>query len=638
MVYDIEFCICGCIVILAVLVSYYSKKNIPILQNTTFIVLTWAAFFAALTDASSAFIINNPNVAPHTVNYFINYFCVIFNNATSFMFAVYCIAITDTIKTMNKLTKTALAVLAVIDVIVIGLSPLLNWVFYIDENNTYTRGNALYVLYVTAACFLIFGACYVHYYRNIVDKEKQRAIRLFIIISMLSVFIQLIIPSVLIQSFGIAICIMLIYSNIQRPQELENAETNTLNEIALKQMLNARFASNSVFYIVVIHIADAEFLRNAVGTEQLNELLKSVAEYIHKLSSKSMLYIADNDKFFLAIDSNAYEFIDELLNETKKRFIQPWKCGDMETIMHAHICLIKCPDDAQNIQHIFDYAHCLNNKSHESTCGIFYSDQLDINYKLRKNQIQNAIEYALHNDTFEVYYQPIVDGKSGKMVSAEALLRLNDPVMGFVSPEEFIPVAEKNGNILVIGRMVFESVCRFINREDIAKKGIKYIEINLSVVQCMQQQLVDELIQIIDKYGVGKEQIVLEITETVANYSPEMLTINMHRLSELGIGLALDDYGTGYSNMSFMLEMPFNIVKIDKSIIWSSFSNNKSRIALTHTIAMIKNLGMEIVAEGVETKEHVDKLIEMECEYLQGYYFAKALTEREFIMMLDSNL
>lgn len=637
MIYDIHFCICACIVIFAVLVSYYSKKSIPITQNTTFLVLTWAAFLAALTDAGGAFIMNNPSAVPYTINYLVNFLCVLFNNTTSFMFAVYCVAITDTIKTMNKYAKAALAVLTVIDVIIIGFTPFTNWVFYIDDNNLYNRHTALYVLYVTAACFLIYGACYVHYYRNVVDKEKQRDIKLFIIISMTSVLVQLLIPSILIQSFGIAICIMLIYSNIQRPQELENTETNTLNDIAFKQMLNARFAGNNLFYIVVIHINDAEFLRSAVGNDQLNGLLKSIAEYIYRLSSKSMLYIADNDKFFLAIEGNAYMIIEELLNEIKKRFTEPWKCGDMETILHAHICLIKCPDDAQNIQHIFDYAHCLNNKPHEGTCGIFYAEKLDINYKLRKNQIQNAIDYALHNDTFEVYYQPIVDGKTGRVVSAEALLRLNDPLMGFISPEEFIPVAEKNGNILRIGRMVFESVCRFINKEDITKKGIKYIEINLSVVQCMQQQLVDELLEIIDRYNVGEDQIVLEVTETVANYSPEMLTINMNRLSELGIGLALDDYGTGYSNMTFMLETPFNIVKLDKSIVWSSFSNQKSKIALADTIAMIKNLGMEIVAEGVETKEHADKLIEMECEYLQGYYFAKALPEREFIEMLDRN-
>jgi EAL domain-containing protein (putative c-di-GMP-specific phosphodiesterase class I) len=204
--------------------------------------------------------------------------------------------------------------------------------------------------------------------------------------------------------------------------------------------------------------------------------------------------------------------------------------------------------------------------------------------------------------------------------------------MGYLNPEEFIPMAEKNGMILKIGEFVFRTVCQMMARERIWEKGIDYIEVNLSVVQCMQEDICEMLYGIMDEYEVPYSCINLEITETVL--SKDILWDTMERMVVGGVTFSLDDYGTGYSNLTNILKYPFHIVKLDKSMVWSAMEDERAMLALKHTVAMVLDLDMYIVAEGVETEEMVKTLTELGCEYLQGYYFSRPVCEADFLEKL----
>lgn len=249
--------------------------------------------------------------------------------------------------------------------------------------------------------------------------------------------------------------------------------------------------------------------------------------------------------------------------------------------------------------------------------------------KRRESKILQIMKNALANGTFQVYYQPIYSTSQEKFHSAEALIRLYDNELGFISPEEFIPMAEKNGMILKIGEFVFRTVCRMMARERIWEKGIDYIEINLSVVQCMQEDICEMLYGIMDEYDIPYSCINLEVTETTI--AKDVLWDTMERMTVGGVTFSLDDYGTGYSNLTNVIKYPFHIVKLDKSMVWYAMENETAMRALRHTVAMLQDLDMCIVAEGVETKEQKDILQEMGCEYLQGYYFSKPVPEKEFL-------
>ena len=195
-------------------------------------------------------------------------------------------------------------------------------------------------------------------------------------------------------------------------------------------------------------------------------------------------------------------------------------------------------------------------------------------------------------------------------------------------------LAEKTGIILRIGEFVFESVCKTLSEINLEECGIEKIDVNLSVTQCMQEILAEQILTIRKMYKVPTSVINMEITETAMAHTPEVLLKNIQKLVDAGIEFSLDDYGSGYSNMNYMLSIPFSMIKIDKGIVWTAAKNERAYLALKSTISMISDLGMSVLAEGVETEEQAKWLTELGCDYLQGFYFAKPMPKQEFITLM----
>ena len=237
-----------------------------------------------------------------------------------------------------------------------------------------------------------------------------------------------------------------------------------------------------------------------------------------------------------------------------------------------------------------------------------------------------------------VYYQPIYSCEKQRITGAEALVRMKDEKGNFISPEDFIPIAEKNGCIYRIGEFVFDSVCRTMKKIEPEYYGIEKIDVNLSVMQCMQRNMAESLLSIAQSYKVDLKHINFEITETASADYPEVLKQNMLKFDEAGIELSLDDYGSGYANMNYMISLPFKMIKIDKGIVWAAFSSAKVMMALRATITMIKSLGMTVLAEGVETEEQKIWLEENGCDFLQGYYFSRPIPQDEYVELLETQI
>ena len=200
----------------------------------------------------------------------------------------------------------------------------------------------------------------------------------------------------------------------------------------------------------------------------------------------------------------------------------------------------------------------------------------------------------------------------------------------------FIPEAEKNGSIHKIGSFVFESVCDLIASEEFEALGLHYIEINLSVVECMREMLADEIIETLAQFGVSHDKINLEITETFAASSQKVMEENIRKLTEAGISFSLDDFGTGYSNMQSIALLPLAITKLDKT--FASLENNeRMTVVVEHSIDLIKALQMKIVVEGVENKEMLERFSSLGCEYIQGYYFSRPLPREDFVKFIKEH-
>ncbi|MBR5745668.1 MAG: EAL domain-containing protein, partial [Clostridia bacterium] len=251
-------------------------------------------------------------------------------------------------------------------------------------------------------------------------------------------------------------------------------------------------------------------------------------------------------------------------------------------------------------------------------------------------RIEEILDRAIKQNCIRMYYQPIYDMKTGCFRSAEALARLFDPEYGMISPAIFIPAAETQGFIIPIGDTVLENVFRFISERDPVRLGLSYVEINLSVAQCMESVLPDKIRALQQKYNVDPGMINFEITETTFENINEIMVENVNKLIDMGYSFSLDDYGIGYSSIQRVNRIPFKLIKIDKSMLDEVSSDNGRKI-LEHTVHMMQSIGKQLVAEGAETRSVVDMLANTHCDHVQGFYFARPMPEDEFLSFLEKH-
>ena len=306
--------------------------------------------------------------------------------------------------------------------------------------------------------------------------------------------------------------------------------------------------------------------------------------------------------------------------------------------MDSCLCVFSCPQDFDNYDKMMSFVYSFYSYLPANGNITFLADENDKQkYKFHlRNEIDHIISKAIEENRFEMYYQPIYSVKHKKFISAEALIRLKDEKFGFIPPDLFIKAAENNGTILQIGEIVLDNVCNFISRCTEAKLQINFFEINLSMKQCVQVDLKDKILFYLKKYNLKPEQANLEITETAANTAQDIVLDNIKALKDIGVSFALDDYGTGYSNLSRIISLPLKIVKIDKSMTDKVF-DSKINSVLKYSVSLLKEVGMEIVVEGVETEDVLNCFVQMGCDYIQGYHFSKPLPEADFIEFIKKH-
>jgi len=251
--------------------------------------------------------------------------------------------------------------------------------------------------------------------------------------------------------------------------------------------------------------------------------------------------------------------------------------------------------------------------------------------------LNNELIFAIKNEEFEIYYQPIVNIKTHIIESCEALIRWNHPSKGLIFPDAFIPFAEKNDLLLKIGDYVIEQICKQYNQwNKLENTTLKSIAVNISPKQFNKDDFEEKLINNIKKYNVNPKHLKLELTESVIVDNLDDTVSKIVRLKDIGFEFSMDDFGTGYSSLSYLKNLPFNYLKVDQSFI-KNILHDENDIKLVKTIATIsKQFGFLVIAEGVETKEHVEFLETIDCNYYQGYVTSKAVNSKEFITMINN--
>ena len=597
--------IAAAFVLLTALVAYHLRKYSDNFQSRVYRVM----LYALLVVSTSDFLLFWKEITfGKTGTTVLLYICILGQVVAAAAYLLYILCLTGRVERFIRKEKGWLFVPAWIVIALLVVQLFIPYLFKVGTDGSYQRQNGIMLFYLCMIYFYLMGEVFLVRFRKRLSFEV-----LFSTTAVVSVFtlvLHIAFPGFRFQFFGMAMCVLLYLISSERPQEYTVPELEIMNRRAFLKESEERLLGSERFPMLVIKVHNLKVMRQTLGNDSVNEFLKEMVAFFRKLIDNSRIYQFSQSVYVLALDRKKKDIDSSLLiRQILDRFEQPWHSGSVETKFRIHISSIVCPRDANNLNGLIDYIQYMRSLSSENGNVVLKTAEMDIDRPKRELRIRKLLNDAVDHKGFEVFYQPIYSVTENRIVSAEALIRLKDQSMGYISPEEFIPIAEKSGMIMQIGEFVFETVCRFIREKQLTDYGLQYIEINLSVVQCMQENLAERLTEIMKKYHVAPAQINLEITETAAAHS-DMLENNIKILHKQGIEFSLDDYGSGYSNTDYLFRFPFRIVKIDKTILWEAFKNEKAMIALRNTIRMIKELGLEIVVEGVENQEYVDYLTE----------------------------
>lgn len=630
-------------VVILLIIDFLKNKKLPLRSTVVFGCFLFVGAFNLVADFVSYFTLLNYQVVPGWVNRIVH---IAFIGSLELLTVCLFLYVFYLHGAQKRLVKWQV-ILAVTPFVLAAVTSVFASIEYIvDEHGAYSTGLMVYILYgsivvyVLATCVLLFRK------NNNVSKESNAdyararitvavGLGIWIVVAL----IQFITKYVLISSIGNSLMLLYIYLNFENPKRYADDETDTLNRQAFHIMVPEMLARRRTFWLVNFTVDDNDQISRSMGYDAMKVILRTAADrlrtvvprsgFFHSRSNTLSVFVSDRDQ------------LDALLKRAGTADFQvPWNNGTFKP--QYHITIMECPKYGGTSDEIYDTMdYVMEHHRHHEKGHVLWVDEETIRNRDYSKQVLAVLTKAVQEKAFDVVYQPIWSTKENRFASAEALVRLQDcGDLGFISPEIFIPMAEQQGMIGEIGSIVFEKVCSFASENRLWEKGVNYIEVNLSGMQSVDPALPAQLMSVMHKYGIQPKFINLEITETASIDGGEMLDVNMKRLRSLGCHFSMDDFGTGYSNLAKMAKVHFELVKLDKSLIWPAFGENPGEpmVILNSCIAMILQLGAHIVAEGVETQEQADFLAEHGVNYLQGYYYSKPISGDTFLEKLSATV
>ncbi|WP_052356471.1 bifunctional diguanylate cyclase/phosphodiesterase [[Clostridium] dakarense] len=394
--------------------------------------------------------------------------------------------------------------------------------------------------------------------------------------------------------------------------------------------------------LVCFDIDKFKLVNDIHGYKVGDEILKIISNNLNYYFKGDIVYgRLGGDTFGVLLETKEEFEIDEIAKFIKKNIgnIESTKNFNLEINIDLSIGIYKIEDEAINIKKFIDNADMARLKSKETRYKEYIVFDENMSREKKKIlQMERDLFLAIKNKEFSIHYQPKFNINTGKIVGAEALIRWIHPTMGMVSPMEFIPIAEKTRFINNIGQWVFDEVCKKLRCW--IDEGIEVvpIAINLSRVELYQQDLVDMLEFGINKYKLDPKLIEIEITESTALNDIEFINEKLSGIKALGMKVAMDDFGTGNSNLSNLKDIQIDVLKLDKSLLLDIENNEKTELMLKSIVDLSKNLSLNTVCEGVENMSQVEILKGTGCEVVQGYVFSKPVEVEKYKKLLLRNI
>lgn len=591
------------------------------------------AFISSFTDIISIYTIEHAKEVPLALNYIVNSIYLLSVNLLPFILLLFFLTYMIPRKKVRFLNKIFFVAPYVYIVICILANPFTGYIFYFDQHYVYTHGPGMPILYAISGYYIFCAFVYVIWFRKVISRMQKYMIYFFILGNLFGLMIQLLVDGLLIVGYCVAVSIVLVYISLQNPSDNIDVLTGNYNKNYFVRCLRNLIKEEKPFCIICTEVEGLQKLQETLGQVNSNVILSQISSFFKSISQKEGVFYLENGKFALVLEGE--QQTKQTLGKINNRFRKSFRVEDMEIMLTMYVGVVSRSHYIHTPEDVLDaIGYSMIQARAKGNNAVVYADEKIFRHKQREIKVETALKNAIEHHTLEVYYQPIYCVSEKTFYTAEALLRLYDEELGEIAPEEFIPIAERNGSILKIGQFVFESVCAFIAENKLREKGIRYIGVNLSNVQCMQDHLAVDMLQVMRDYQIPYDSINFEISES-AKHTNSSFAQQIQQMMLEGVTFSRDNFGTGNISVNEMIQYPFHTVKIDKELVWQMEENQKIACIIRNMINLFKDLNITLIVEGIENENQARQILNMGCDYIQGFYYAEPMSGEAYLQWIE---
>lgn len=628
-----EFNIAALLLLCFLTLTFSLKQIFPNEKNRLYRVMLILTLVSTLFETLCCFIPITNGKIPVGICYLIQLIYLISYSSIFIAFYLYTLEVVQ-LELRTFFSKFTVRLSIALYIILILLTAFTHLIFYFESKSVFHRGPFYFMWFILALSLLLQSLIILYRYEKKHNYLFLFSVYFMLVTTIISIVVQYFYPKLHISNLSITIFLFFLYFTLNASESYIDKHLNCYSNKAFIEQVHIFEKKQETFSVVTLEVEEYGYIEQVLGIATLDAVTRKIQSFLIQTFGRQNIYALYGIGYALFVKQDQQE-IDHVIHIIKEHFKTPYDIGIRQEVLTPMFCVVKDSSFAlDGMQIIDEIGRSFNEMQKNEMNLITYADGRYLAKAQREQHVIHAIKQAMKKDTFEVYYQPIYDTSCSQIRSLEALLRLKDDKLGFIPPDEFIILAEKNGMIIDISSIAFRKVCAFIHDYNIKDLGIDYIEYNLSIVECDDNKLASNLLSIMKEYGVSPSQINFEITETAQAHNPTELMQNMNALIQAGSTFSMDDYGTGYSTTQYLISLPLHIVKIDKSILWPAMKDEKSLNVLRQLVSTLKSIEKEIVVEGVETIEMVNLLKQLDCDYLQGFYYSKPIPAEEIVTYL----
>lgn len=636
--------------ILFTVILFY--KRFPTHNSKVFLLLTFSSLIGTIFNIISTYVNQYFSLEYPLLTNIVNIIHIVSVNMIPIFYYYFLLSMTHTTAEIPNSIKYLLDGSVFYILLTTITSPWSHWTMYNDENGIYRHGTGMSVLYIISALYIILGLIHCYKFKHKIKTANIICVVFFSLALIIVIIFQYFHPKYLIISFGTSISLFLCFLTLKNPLAYIHKSTDTYNKEAFTEFLNSSVNSKKPVSLIFFQLDNFNLLKVQIGTTHAYKLITDYLKHINSsCENKYLFHIADNTYGFFCESGTVSDGKAKILSEISKTpFYVNFSEDDSRTLAYRVNLSIYKIENLNIFKQLKDkHKFLLTNeiidilkfavdhiKPSEAN-SIVNLDYSVFNLFYEKKAVIHTVQSAIRNESFEVFLQPIYSTIKKRFIGAESLIRLKGNDGKYIPPVEFIPESEHNGDILLIGDIALKKTCEFILETNLLESGIETVNINLSVMQLFQENMIEHLLEIISSYNLPQEIFRFEITESLATEDEINFGIMLDSLTKKGVLFALDDYGTGFSNTARLMSYPFFEIKFDKSLIDLACKDEQNMICLKHLINMANEKGMVTLAEGIEDETSALNLKDIGCNLIQGFYYAKPMNAADFKKFIRNN-